>query len=76
MEFLFESLLIIQIKTPLSRNRTSDLRITTNRLQSSALPIELSAVNHTAITVRDNNIHILTHLFIFILMYYTGGRIV
>lgn len=48
--------------TLLSRNRTSDLMITTKQLQSSALPIELSAVEpHTAISVGDNEMTFFTH---------------
>ena len=46
----------------LSRNRTSDLMITTKQLQSSALPIELSAVEpHMAISVGDNEMAFFTH---------------
>ena len=48
--------------TLLSRNRTSDLMITTKQLQSSALPIELSAVEpHMAISVGDNEMTFFTH---------------
>lgn len=48
--------------TLLSRNRTSDLMITTKQLQSSALPIELSAVEpHMAISVGDNEMAFFTH---------------
>ena len=52
-------------KNPLSRNRTSDLRISFEKqLQSSALPIELSAVSpaHEAISVVYIKIKNYTHI--------------
>jgi hypothetical protein len=51
--------------TLLSRNRTSDLMITTKQLQSSALPIELSAVlePRMAISVGDNEMAFFTRPF-------------